>query len=167
MQLLFKTLIDIIFLRKGPESIPCSSVLTTMVAAFWLLSSLLVSILLQRDGESSFLRGLLISMIAVAAYAFVLVVMQKGSRMLQTFAAILGCGALISLSAAATVVLFTALIGESWAALLALLIIFWSIPVEGHIIARAIDRHWFQGIAIAAAVFVLQLYIEFSIMPAR
>ena len=25
----------------------------------------------------------------------------------------------------------------------------WSVPVEGHIIARAIDRHWYLGIAIA------------------
>lgn len=167
VQPLLKTLIEIIFLRKGPEAIPYSSVLAGLIVAFWLTSSVIVSLLLQEDGESGFFRGLFISIVAIAAYAAVLVMMRKSRRMLQTFSAILGCGALISLAAAAGVVIFRYVLDETSAALIALLIIFWSVPVEGHIIARAIDRHWYEGIVIAALVFVLQLYIEFSIMPPR
>ncbi len=167
VQPLLKTLIDIIFLRKGPEAIPYSSVLAGLIVSFWLMSGVVVSLLLQDNGESSLFRSLLISMIAIAAYAAVLVLAQRSRRMLQTFSAILGCGALISLAAAAGVVIFSFVLNETWAGLIALLIIFWSVPVEGHIIARAIDRHWYVGIVIAGLVFVLQLYIEFSIMPPR
>ena len=167
VQPLLKTLLDIIFLRKGPEAIPYSNVLAGLIVAFWLMSSVVVSLMLQGSDGSSFFRSLIISMIAIAAYAAVLVLAQKTRRMLQTFSAILGCGALISLAAAAGVVIFSYVLDETWAALIALLIIFWSVPVEGHIIARAIDRHWYVGIVIAGLVFVLQLYIELSIMPPR
>jgi hypothetical protein len=46
------------------------------------------------------------------------------------------------------------------------LILLWSIPVEGHIIARAIDRHWYVGIGAALAVFVFQLFLYGVLNPA-
>ena len=39
------------------------------------------------------------------------------------------------------------------------LTLLWSIPVEGHIIARAIDRHWYIGILVAIGVFFLQAMV--------
>jgi hypothetical protein len=41
----------------------------------------------------------------------------------------------------------------------------WSVPVEGHIIARAMGRHWYIGILIAITVFVLQ-FVIYSAMSA-
>jgi hypothetical protein len=32
----------------------------------------------------------------------------------------------------------------------------WALAVRGHIIARAIDRHWYLGITFALLIFVLQ-----------
>jgi len=78
---------------------------------------------------------------------------------LQTISAILGCGALISLAFVAEFVLFTPFLGQSISALVAQLILLWSVPVEGHIIARAIDRHWYVGILIAISVFALQFVL--------
>jgi hypothetical protein len=43
------------------------------------------------------------------------------------------------------------------------LIWFWSIPVEGHIIARTIERQWFFGFLIALAVLFTQLNL-FSVL---
>ncbi len=167
VQQLVRTLIDIIFLRKGPESIPYSSVLAAFIAAFWLAASYLVHVVFQNTETGSFARSLLVSAIAIAAYAAVLTLMKKSNRMLQTFTAILGCGAVIGLVAAFGFVFLTGLLGQAWAAFATLLILIWSVPVEGHIIARAIDRHLAEGIVIAAAVFALQLYIDLSILPAR
>jgi hypothetical protein len=45
------------------------------------------------------------------------------------------------------------------------LILLWSVPVEGHIIARAIDRPWFVGIIMAIAVFIIQLYLYAYLDP--
>ena len=52
------------------------------------------------------------------------------------------------------------------ASLVTTLILLWSIPVEGHIIARAIDRHWYVGVVAAMAVFIFQLFLYSLIVPA-
>jgi hypothetical protein len=83
--------------------------------------------------------------------------------LLQTIAAILGCGALISFAFVAEYVLFLPFLGEVPTGLIANLILLWSVPVEGHIIARAIERHWYIGILIAIGVFVLQ-YVVYSVV---
>jgi hypothetical protein len=57
-------------------------------------------------------------------------------------------------------VLLRPFLGARIAGIIATLIIFWSVPVEGHIISRAIGQHWFVGIAIAIAAFVLQIGIQ-------
>jgi hypothetical protein len=45
--------------------------------------------------------------------------------------------------------------------LVAWLILLWSVSIKGHIIASAIDRHWYIGLSIAVAVFVLQsIFVE-------
>jgi hypothetical protein len=57
-------------------------------------------------------------------------------------------------------VLLQPFLGVRIASILATLIIFWSVPVEGHIIARAIQQHWFAGIAIAMVVFIMQVAFQ-------
>jgi multisubunit Na+/H+ antiporter MnhG subunit len=56
----------------------------------------------------------------------------------------------------ASYLLLTPILGNDIAVVLATLFIFWSVPVEGHIIARAIERDWYLGIAIAMLVFIAQ-----------
>ena len=97
-------------------------------------------------------------------YWAILAFMNRQARALQTLTAVLGCGAVISAIYAAEVVLLTPLLGPVGTSFLALLIIFWSVPVEGHIIARAIDRSWYVGIVIATLVFSLQFYVQISIL---
>lgn len=110
----------------------------------------------QRDYGSS----LFVTALGVSFYVLVLLVTGHSRRMLQTMTAILGCGAILTLLVFLETVLLRPLLGNTVAGLLALLIIFWSVPVEGHIIARAIDRHWYIGIALAVAAFALQLAFQ-------
>ena len=102
----------------------------------------------------------------VVAYVAVLVVAGHPSRALQTITAILGCGALISLAFVAEFLLFMPFFGPTVTGIAAQLILLWSVPVEGHIIARALGRHWYIGIAIAIGVFVLQYLIYSAMAPA-
>ena len=74
-------------------------------------------------------------------------------------AAIIGCGAIILLAFVVGYAVLDPLLGDGVSSAIANLIMLWSVPVEGHIIARAIDRHWYIGILIAVGVFVLQLFI--------
>ena len=160
---LVRTLFDITLLRKGPDSIPPSMILLMLVVGLWLFSSLAVLSLIEQYDEHDFIIGLYTALAGVVAYTVILVVAGHSSRAVQTITAILGCGALISLAFVAEFVLFMPFLGQTITGILAQLILLWSVPVEGHIIARALGRHWYIGILIAIGVFALQ-YIIFSAM---
>lgn len=156
---LLRTLLDIVLLRKGPESIPRSSILFALIVGFWLVSSLSVLSLIEQYDEQDFVIGVFTALIGLACYGITVVMAGFPNRVLQTMSAILGCGALISFVFVAEFVLFAPFLGQTITGIVAQLILLWSVPVEGHIIARAIDRHWYLGIVIAILVFILQYVI--------
>ena len=80
--------------------------------------------------------------------------------------AILACGSILTLLFVAAYVLLSPFLGGNIAVIVATLIIIWSVPVEGHIIARGIEQHWYIGIVIAMIVFIVQYAFQ-SIMTGR
>ena len=159
MLALFLTLFDIVRLRKGPEAIPYSWVLCLVVLTLWLLAGFAIALSTESIDDRDFLNSTFTGVVALACYAAIVVSSGHTSRLLQTATAILGCGALISFLYLVETVVLGPLVGEPVTTLIAMLIVFWSVPVEGHIIARAIDRHWYVGIAAAMAVFVFQWFL--------
>ncbi len=159
MLALFLTLFDIVRLRKGPEAIPYSWVLCLVVLTLWLLAGFAIALSIESIDDQDFLNSTFTGVVALACYAAIVVSSGHTPRLLQTATAILGCGTLISLLYLVETVVLGALVGEPVTTLIAMLIVFWSVPVEGHIIARAIDRHWYVGIAAAMAVFVFQWFL--------
>jgi hypothetical protein len=162
---LIRTLFDIVLLRKGPEDIPRSWLLFFLVVWLWMFSSLAAVALIEQFDETDFFLGLFSGVVGIACYAALVVVSGWPGRVPQTISAILGCGALISLAFVAEYVLFMPFLGEVPTGLIANLILLWSVPVEGHIIARAMGIHWYIGIVIAIAVFVLQ-YVVYNAVSA-
>ncbi|HET6629253.1 MAG TPA: hypothetical protein VFG91_05740 [Woeseiaceae bacterium] len=158
--LLLRTFLDIIALRKGPEQIPHSWLLLTLAIASMLVASLCALVLIDPAGEQSLSLSLLTNAVGIGFYAAVLVITGYSRRMLQTLTTVLGCGAILTMLFVAEFVFLRPFLGAGFAGVIATLTIFWSVPVEGHIIARAIDRHWFFGIAIAIAAFVLQFAFQ-------
>ncbi len=162
---LIRTLFDIVLLRKGPDAVPHSGLLLLMVLGLWLFSSLAGLALIDRFDENDFFLGLFSGIVGVACYSVIVVLGGYSARLLQTITALIGCGAVIFLAFVAEYVLFRPFVGERFTGLIAYLILLWSVPVEGHIIARAINRHWYIGILIAIAVFALQ-YILYNLVAA-
>jgi len=162
---LIKALFDITLLRKGPDSIPRSGLLLVVVVGLWVFSSLAGLALIDRLDETDFLLGLFTGFAGIACYVAVLILGGFAPRLTQTVTSIIGCGALIFAAFVALYVLLLPIAGEQVTGLVANLVLLWSVPVEGHIIARAIDRHWYIGILIAITVFVLQL-IVYSLVAA-
>lgn len=117
-------------------------------------------VLLVPPEQRNYRLSLLINALGLAFYGLILLITGHSRRMLQTLTTIIGCGAILTLLVFVEKMLFAPLLGALFADLLGLLIVFWSVPVDGHIIARAIDRHWFIGIAIAIAAFTLQYAIQ-------
>jgi hypothetical protein len=163
---LIRTLFDITLLRKGPDAIPRSGLLLAAVVCLWILASLVGLVLIDRFDETDFFLGIFSGVAGLACYAAIVVLGGFGPRLTQTLTALVGCGALIFLTFVAQYVLFMPIAGDLVTGLVANLILLWSVPVEGHIIARAIDRHWYTGILIAITVFVLQYILYSLVAPA-
>ncbi len=165
MQQLLQTLFEITLLRRGPEDLPHAWLVLYLCVGLWLLALFATAVMIPNfDGDDVWVSAGSAA-VGVASYVALLVVFGFGARMLQTLSALIGCGALISFAMLAVLVLMTPFVGPNIANLGAFLLLVWSVPVKGHIIARAIDRHWYAGIAIALAIFLLQLAFTQAMTP--
>ena len=167
MLTLLQTLLDIIRLRKGPDAIPHSPVVFAMVMAMWLLAGGVMMIMTPELDARDYLIGTCTGLCGLGCYAGIVILTGNKPRLLQTVTAILGCGAVLSLLFVAGNVILSPFLSKEVTSLVATLILLWSIPVEGHIIARSIDRHWYVGIVAAMAVFFLQLFIYAAVDPSE
>ena len=166
MLALFETLFDIIRLKKGPVAIPYSWLVCLIVMTLWLFAGLALTVMTEGLGERDFLIGTLTGVVGLACYASIVVLSGYTPRLLQTVTAILGCGAVLSFLSLAGNVFLSPFLSENITSLIVTLILLWSIPVEGHIIALAIGRHWYVGIVAAMSVFVFQLFLYSLLNPA-
>lgn len=166
MLALFETLFDIIRLRKGPDAVPHSTVLLAIVIGLWLFAGLVVTITTPELDQTGFIFGIVAGIGGLGCYAAIILLFGRRARLLQAVIAIFGCGALLSLVSAAADVFLKPFLSANFTDTIVALIILWSVPVEGHIISRTIERHWYLGVVIAMAVFVLQLVLYRQMNPA-
>lgn len=158
MSALIRFFIDLCLLRRGPQDLPTSAVLVKFLALVYLGVGVLVgaatgqgfvAALTQTLVDIGILLGLLYGGLRLAG---------RLPRLLQTAAALLGSGALLSLLVLVPMGMATG--GEhpemtGFAALLFLALLAWSIVVTGHILRHALDLPLAQGAMIAVAYNVL------------
>jgi hypothetical protein len=157
LQLLLKTFIDIVLLRQGPEKLPRSWMLFFVVLLISVLVSILASEIVLADTFPMHDVTLLLALLNVGFYFVVLHVSGYPERFLQCAIAILGADALLTVSYLGGFLAIELVADRATAFSLAWFVSCWSVSVEGHIIARAIERHWVVGIAIALASYILLL----------
>jgi len=131
-----------------------------------LLATFISGSLLETSGRDSILLSFISSMLGYALYWIVLLLTGFIRRFVPTVASIMACGSILTMLMVAAAVLLTPFLGAPLTSIVVWLILFWSVPVKGHIIARAIDRHWYVGISIALAIFIMQ-YISYLAMTDR
>ena len=156
---LFKTLGQIVLLQKGPQDIPHSSLLFVFVTAMWFLVDIISVMLIDTYTSSVFSIDVILAVVALGIYAIIINAFGRSDRLKQCFTAILGCSILFSIVLSGAQLVFPLLLAEGEVSWAVQLIWFWSIPVEGHIIARTIERQWFIGFLIALAVLIAQLQL--------
>ena len=169
MYAVFRSYYDIILLRKGPEDLPASSLLLTFSALLWLFTFVLAYVAFDWLDGRRLVIAATASLLAIGVYQSLLLVTGRAQRTLQTQSALIGCGSLISV-AYISLLLIGGRLGEQTAVVfdvLAQLVSLWSVPVKGHIIGRALDMHWYVGIAIAGGVFILQYLFTSSLTTAQ
>ena len=153
---LIQTLFDIALLRKGPQDIPRSSILLIFAILLWLAGLLCQLALIPQINESDFMLELFSLLIGVTCYAMVLISFGQAPRLTQTLTAILGCGALVAFAFTVVYVILNAIGSQMLMFIAVWTVVLWSISIKGHIIASAINSHWYAGLAIAVSVFILQ-----------
>jgi hypothetical protein len=165
---LFKTFLEIILFRRGPESVPHSSALFVIVVAIWLMVGVVGIAAADSYSGSALLVDLILTITAFTLYALVINAFGKSERIIRALTAILGCGAVFGAALFGSRWLLSIWLGEDQiitAAQLILLWLLWSILVEGHIIAGAIERPRVIGFLIALAVFMAQLQLITLLQP--
>jgi hypothetical protein len=162
---LFKIFVEIMLLRKGPNDIPRSTVLLVIVTAIWFLVGVVGVMIIESYTGSDLLVDLVLMIVGLGIYAIVVNVFGHSSRLLSCVTAFLGCSTvfiLVLFSGRLVLPMFLSDIDTDWAVQIFWL---WSIPVEGHIIARTIDRQWVIGFLIALAVLFAQLQLLYALNP--
>lgn len=162
MLLLLKTFYQIVLLRKGPEVIPASPVLFGLTVLFWIVAVSFPLLALPDFGGRDLGITAFNTALSLLIFLGLLLATGKSIRALPTLTAILGCSALITIAIVVWLVVFTPTGNRFVIYLVPQLMLFWSVPVKGHILARALNTHWFVGIAIACVVFVIQYVITIS-----
>ena len=156
MQLLLRTILDIIRLKKGPEDVP-HSIFVLIFAVGLLICALFASeALMQKSPEGSITLSIIVSFFGYLIYWLVLFATGFKHRFLPTVSCVIACGSVLTILTVAVFMLLKPVLGNGSASILAWLILMWAIPVKGHIIARAIEQHWYIGITIAFIVYFVQ-----------
>ena len=154
---LFQTLVEIILLRKGPAELPNSSVLLLFVAGIWFAVGAIGAAVVDTYNIQALLADMMLTATGFGLYAIVLKIFERSERLLRVFIAMLGCGAVFGVALFGGRYVLTTFLSVEETSLFSQLILLWSILVDGHIIARTIDRQLVVGFLIALAVFIAQL----------
>jgi len=162
---LFKTLIGIILLQKGPDELPHSSVLLLLVTGIWIAVGAIGAMIVDTYNGQTLLVDLILTALGFGLYAVVVKVFDRSERLLRALTAILGCGAIFGAALFAGRYILTTVLALPETPLFSELVLLWSILVEGHIIARTIDRQWVIGFLIALAVLIGQLQMFAALKP--
>lgn len=157
MLTLLKTYADMLALRKGPDAIPSSPLILLLSIGMLIVSSFFASVSMDAIRTQDHFLTFSGYALGLLFYGGVLFVLGFAGRLLQTLSAIVACGALITTLYVVAFLLLEPLFGREFAGIVGLLILFWSVPVEGHIMACAIQQHRLVGITIAMVAIVLQL----------
>jgi len=158
MQALVKAFWQIVLFRRGPDYLPDSQSLLLAAAVLYVVIDVLVILALYPRHALPPLLLVDVGFLVVWC-ATLLTLFGLKTRIRQTLTALFGCGALLQLLAFP----FSAWpsfgipvdIPLVFRALVALVILLWSVAVYGHILSRALSRPLGTGIAFAIVYFIV------------
>ncbi|MCA1778272.1 MAG: hypothetical protein LC637_02470 [Xanthomonadaceae bacterium] len=151
----FQTVWKIALLRAGPQDLPASAGSFALALTAYIGIVVISGVLGQRQtGAAELLVSLGLPILAAAA---VLGLRGRPARFNQTLAALFGSGALISLINL-PLWLYSATPIPSALIVLALVGLFWSLAVDGHIWRNALECSFAAGLAIAVLILFAQLF---------
>ena len=152
---------QIMVLRQGPEDLPDSRFLLGLAAGACLLVTVLGVVLLYPP--QALVPLVIINMgVPVLWATSLLALFGLRGRTVRTLAALLGTAAILNVFA-----LVFAGLPIQIRTIPLLLILLWSIAVDGHILARGLSRSFGIGVALAVVSFLITSSLSFQFNPAN
>ncbi|MCC7257077.1 MAG: hypothetical protein IT486_01775 [Gammaproteobacteria bacterium] len=155
--------------RLGPEDLPDSQFLLSLVLGAYMAAQVPAAALIYGGAVAAFLAIVADTALLALCCWVLLTVTSLMPRFRRTLTALLGTGALLALPQAPLVYLSRAAsaAGETpvgaTVGLLALLL--WSVVVQAHIVSRALSSGFVAGLAVALAYFLLSFAVSGQFGP--
>lgn len=165
MMPLIRLFLDIALFSKGPQDVPASKALLTVIIAANLTVGLALSLL-----ETTWLDSLVQSVVGILMLGsflwLALYFSGKLSRLLQTATAAFGCDTLIS-AIAVPFLLWSRLAGDEAgvAEVLIMLLVLWQVSVVGHILRHALSASFMAGFGLAFVYTVASFGLMIALFP--
>ena len=159
MQQFFRTFLDIVLWRRGPQDLPVSQLLLALAVAAYVLVSV-VQLALLRESAATWLFFVVLDPLLLFAWTWlVLRIFGKTERLKQTATAIFGASATLGVVLYLPLQALLAAAGQDVASVpsqvVALLLVVAFALVTGRILKIATDTSLFTGIAVSLTYFMV------------
>lgn len=144
-------------LRRGPDKLPYSSSLFLTALAASVLLALITSALANDSVPATALRYAVSAGFFVACVCLLLYLNKLQNRILQTLTAVFGASAIFSLLDVVLLLLGALGLAEGPRIFLLMLLLVWSLIVDGFILSVALNSSMLIGCLLALAIFIPQL----------
>lgn len=152
--------IDICLLRAGPQDLPASSVLRSLTLFAYVASGVMI-LLPSASFGSAVAQALVDTLLLVALLWAVLRWRGLPERFDQALTALAGTGALLGLAALPLVLTVyqadAAGVATPFQSLLLLVLFFWTLAVNGHILRHTLATSYAMGLLLGTVYVVLSL----------
>ena len=161
-------LLALLILKAAPQDLPYSKTLPGLMAMFYVISGVLV--LQTTMNPEAMMAGLLLGLFIQIAFIYLVFrSLNRGSRFVQTFCAVIGVGILFNLlswpilSVLADEASTDSL--QSTMSLLFLLLISWEVLVKAHIFKHALEMKMVSALALSFALFFISVALSQLLLP--
>jgi hypothetical protein len=160
---------QIALLRKGPQDVPAVGLLLLLTTvAYFIVDALMVLLLLLPKGP--WLRGLLLDVLFTLAWYWVLLrLLGRGSRFVQTAAAILGSRMVLApLSRCAEWLVRRLGENDTWqlpASVVYIIVLAWVVTAGGRVLQAALEWPMPACVALVILEFIAGWMLLFGLLP--
>ena len=170
MLALIEAFMKIALRRLGPEDLPDSTLLLGIAGAAYVAVQALVSLPVFGGLSAGLARNVAVDVALLAGCLWLLLAsLGFRHRFRQTLTALLGTGALLTVAMLPAYLWVRASGGPQQAGLLPtlviLLVLVWSVAVNGHILARALSTGFPLGVALALCYLLLNFVVVWRLGP--
>ena len=160
---LLKLFFEICLFKKGPQDIPGSKGMLTLLIPFYACVSFLL-LMLSSDGLNAAMQVLVEIMLILGSTWVILLLARKPARYQQTASALMATDALISFFALPAMATLVGQ-GTGLAFIAIILLMIWHWAIAGHIFSKALEQPFTFGLGVAFLYILVSYQVMALLFP--